>query len=183
MTRPIRAAGEAALPYLEIAVGAVWWIVGSLALAGGPGTVVLAAGIGATGLLWTAVRRRQGAGAALGPGLRAKVIRLAAVAVGLVVVSGALLGAVGWDELAVPVACVLIGALLFPLSSVLEERSWVAAGAVLMVLGAGGALLALDTAGQAVPQGLVGMGAAVVLWAAGVYRLGLFQELRDRVGR
>ncbi|WP_214371210.1 hypothetical protein [Pseudonocardia sp. H11422] len=182
MTRPIRAAGDAVLPYLEIAVGAVWWVVGSLALAGGPGTVVLAAGIGVTGLLWTAARRRHEAGAALGPDRRAKVIRLIAVAVGLVIASGVLLGVLTWEELAVPVACVLVGALLFPLSAAVEERSWVAVGAVLMVLGAAGALLELDTAGRG-PQGVVGMGAAAVLWAAGAYRLGLLEELRNRVGR
>ncbi|NMH96114.1 hypothetical protein [Pseudonocardia acidicola] len=183
MTRPFRVTGDAPLAFLEIAVGALWWIVGASALASGPGTVVLAAGLGVTGALWAVMRRRHGSGAPLGPGRRSRVLRLAVVAVGLLVAAAVVLSALNWGELTVPVACVIVGAHLFPLSSVVDERSWIVVGAVLMVLGAGGALLALDSAGQAGPQGLVGLVAAVVLWAAGAYRLGLLEELRSRAGR
>ena len=49
-----------------------------------------------------------------------------------------------------------------------------------MVLGASGAVLALGSAGQLYPQGLVGLGAGAVLWLFGAQRTGLLAELRQR---
>jgi hypothetical protein len=44
-----------------------------------------------------------------------------------------------------------------------------------------GALLALDSAGNMYPQGLVGLVAGGILWLAGAYRTGLLDEARQRV--
>ena len=56
----------------------------------------------------------------------------------------------------------------------------VAAGATLMVLGAAGAVLALGSAGQLYPTGLVGLGAGALLWLFGAHRTGLLAEVRAR---
>jgi hypothetical protein len=110
-------------------------------------------------------------------------VRLAAVTAALAVAAVVGLGAVSWGELAVPACCAVVGIGLFALSSLLVERAFVAAGGLLLVLAAVGALTALDSAGSAGPQGLVGYGAAVVVWAVGALRLGLLDELRARVRR
>ena len=94
-----------------------------------------------------------------------------------------MLGAAGWGELTVPLACVLVGAVLFPLSSLLGERVLLATGFALMVLGAAGALLALGSAGQLYPQGVVGLTAGALLWLAGAQRTGLLAEVRGRARR
>ena len=66
-------------------------------------------------------------------------------------------GSFGLGELAVPLACAMIGVALIPLSTQLDERSLLATGGALMVLGAVGALLALDSVGSLYPQGVVGL--------------------------
>ena len=146
----------------------------------GLGTVVLAAGIGVTGGLIVALRRRHGSGEPLPPGGRGRLLRIAFVVVVLAAAAGPLLGLVGLGELAVPVACAVTGFALFPLASLLDERALLAAGGLLLVLAATGALFALDSAGTLLPQGLVGMAAGVVLWLVGAQRSGLLAEARTR---
>ena len=87
--------------------------------------------------------------------------------------TGTVLGFFGIGELAVPVICALVGVAGISLSRTLDERSLVLTGGALLVLGAGGGLLALDSAGQLYPQGVVGMVAAGVLWLSAAYRGGL----------
>jgi hypothetical protein len=174
---------QPAVPYLEPVAGGLWWTVGAAALPGGPGTVVLAGGLGVTGGLVVALRRRHGGGVALPPGGRARLLRLLAAAVVVIAIAVTLLGLAGLGELSVPVACAITGGMLFPLSSLLEERSPLATGSALLVLGATGALLALDSAGSLYPQGLVGLVAGAVLWVAAAHRTGLIDEARERVQR
>lgn len=169
-----------AAPLLEPVLGGVWWTVGACALAGGPGTTVMAAGLGATGALVFAVRRRHGAGEPPAAGARGRLVRIAVAALVLVVVAVVLLPQARWGELATPVACAMAGAALFPAASVLDERGWVLAGGALLVLGAVGALLALDSPGVLYPQGVVGMVAATVVWLVGAHRTGLLDEVRAR---
>ncbi|MFC5995288.1 hypothetical protein ACFQE5_13805 [Pseudonocardia hispaniensis] len=183
MTRPNRVPDQVVAPYLEVIIGAVWWVIGTLALPSGIGTVLMAAGLGVTGVLWTTARRRFGAGVRLDPERRTRLLRLVLGALGLIVLAVVGLGATSWAELRAPVACAIVAAVLFPLASLLQERSYVAVGGLLLVLGASGALLALDAAGSAGPQGLVGMGAAAALWGAGALRFGLLEDVRDRVRR
>jgi hypothetical protein len=168
------------VPFLEPIIGGLWWMVGAIALTSGLGTVVLAGGIGITGVLIAALRSRYGAGEPLPPGGRARLVRIG-VAVGvLVAAAGPLLGLAGLAELTVPVACALIGAALFPLASMLDERALLAAGGVLMVLAAAGALWALDYAGPLYAQGVVGLAAGAAVWLAGAQRCGLLAEARLR---
>lgn len=164
-----------AVPLLEPVLGVVWWAVGALALPDGLGTVVLAAGLGVAGVMAVAARRRDGAGAPAHPRLTGIVV--AAVVIVLVAV---LLSLVGLGELTVPLACAVAGAALFPAASTTDERGWVLAGGLLLVLGAVGALLALDSAGEAYSHGVVGLGAAVVVWLVGAHRTGLLDEVRIR---
>jgi len=87
---------------------------------------------------------------------------------------------VGLGELAVPVACAVTGLALFPLASMLDDRALLAAGGLMLVFAATGALFALDSAGTLLPQGIVGMAAGVVIWLAGAQRTGLLAEARAR---
>lgn len=171
-----------ALPYLETTLAAVWWTLGAAALGGGLGTVVLAAGLGVTGALVLALRGREPS-TPLPPGGRTRLLRLLVGAGVVIVGAGAGLGYLGYGELAVPLAAVVVGVALMLLSPMLDDRAPVAAGAVLMVLGAAGAVLALDSAGQLYPQGLVGLGAGAALWLFGAQRTGLLAELRQRSRR
>lgn len=168
------------VPFLEPVLGGLWWIVGAIALAPGPGTVVLAAGLGIAGGLIAALRRRYGAGEPLPPGGRGQLLRVLVVAAVLVAVASPLLGMIGLAELAVPVACAITGAALFPLATMFDERALLAAGGVLMVLAAAGALWALDSAGVLYPQGVVGLAAGIAVWLAGAQRSGLLAEVRSR---
>ena len=168
------------VPFLEPLLGGVWWTVGAIALSAGTGTVVLAAGIGVTGGLIVALRRRHGNGEPLPRGARGRLLRVGFVVVVLAAAAGPLLGLVDLGELAVPVACAVTGFALFPLASLLDERALLAAGGALLVLAATGALFALDYAGTFLPQGLVGMAAGVVLWLVGAQRSGLLAEARTR---
>lgn len=170
-----------AAPYLEPVAGALWWTVGAAALPAGTGTVVLAAGLGLAAWLVVTLRRRPTV--PLPPRARRRLLRAVAVTVVAVAAASATLGAGGWGELAVPLSCAIVGVALLPVSSLLEERALLAAGIALMVLGAAGALLALGTAGQLYPQGVVGLVAGGLLWAAGAQRTGLLAELRGRPRR
>ena len=76
-----------------------------------------------------------------------------------------------------PVAFFVVGALLVPASSTLGDRSWLAIGAVLMVLAALGGLLALNSAGALYPRGLVGLGSGLLLWGASAHRSGLLRGM------
>jgi uncharacterized membrane protein len=165
--------------------GGTAWLVGSAALSSGTGTVVLALGIAVTA--WLTVRATRAGSTVRGPRLdrdrRRRVITLIVVGVGLVVLGGMLLRATGRAELTVPLTVAVCGALLLPLASVLDRRSLLAVGAALMLLGAGGAVLALNSAGTTESQGLVGLVGGVVLWAAAAQQAGLTGELRDRIRR
>jgi hypothetical protein len=171
------------VPYLEPIVGAVWWTVGAAALDPGLGTVVLAAGLGVTGVLVMALRSRHGAGEPLPRGGRGRFLRLVGVTAALVAVAGTALGKLSWGELAVPVAAAVIGVAALMLASQLDERSLLALGGALMVLGAAGALLALSSAGALYPQGVVGLVAGGLFWLTSAHRTGLLAEARYRARR
>lgn len=168
---------------LALAGGAAW-LMGSSALPSGQMTVVLAAGLALT--VWLVVRATR-AGARPGPRLdayrRRRVVQLLVVGVVLVVLGSTLLRTGGQGELVVPLATATIGALLLPLASLLDRRGLLAVGGGLMVLGAAGAVLALNSAGPTESQGLVGFVGAVLLWAAAAHEAGLLDELRDRIRR
>lgn len=168
------------VPFLEPVLGGLWWTVGAAALSAGPSTVVLATGIGVTAGLIAALRRRYDNGEPLSPGGRRRLLGVVIPAGVLVLAAGPLLGMADLGELAVPVACALTGVALFPLASMLDERALLAAGGVLLVLAATGALMALDSAGTFYPQGVVGLGAGAVVWLAGAARSGLLAEARSR---
>jgi hypothetical protein len=65
----------------------------------------------------------------------------------------------------------------------LDRRSLLAVGAALMLLGAGGTVLALNSAGQRESQGLVGFIGGVLLWLAAAHQAGLLGQLRARIRR
>jgi hypothetical protein len=164
--------------------GGVAWLAGSAALPSGTGTVVLALGIAVTA--WLMVRATRTGGSGRGPldrDRRRRVIRLVVVGIGLVVLGGILLRATGRAELTVPLTVAVCGALLLPLASLVDRRGLLAVGAALMLLGAGGAVLALNSAGTAESQGLVGLVGGVLLWAAAAQQAGLTDDLRDRIRR
>ncbi|HEX8518845.1 MAG TPA: hypothetical protein VF667_04580 [Pseudonocardia sp.] len=163
--------------------GGVAWLVGSSALPAGPATVVLAAGLTLT--VWLVVRAaRTGArGPELDRAGRRRVLQLLVLGVALVVVGGVLLRSGGRGELTVPLATALIGALVLPLASLLDRRGLLLVGGGLMVLGAAGAVLALNSPGRTESQGLVGFAGGLLLWAAAAHGAGLLGELRGRVRR
>ena len=168
------------VPYFEPIVGVAWWTVGTAALDGGIGTVVLAAGLGVTGVLVMVLRSRLGAGEPLPQGGRSRFLRLLGITAALVAVAATALGRLSWGELAVPVAAAVVGVALLMLSSQLDERSLLALGGCLMVLGAAGALLALGSAGALYPQGVVGLAAGGLFWLTSAHRTGLLAEARHR---
>lgn len=168
------------VPYLEPIVGAAWWTVGAAALDAGVGTVVLAAGLGVTAVLVMALRSRHGAGEPLRRGGRGRFLRLLGVTAALVAVAATALGRFSYGELAVPVAAAMVGVAALMLSSQLDERSLLALGGALMVLGATGALFALGSAGTLYPQGMVGLIAGGLFWLTGAHRTGLLAEVRAR---
>lgn len=165
--------------------GGVAWLVGSAALPGGPGTVVLALGLAVT--VWLTSRATRAGSFGRGPRIdgrrRRRVVFLVAVGIGLVVLGSVLLRANGWGELAVPLAAVVSGALLVPLASLLDRRGLLALGGGLMLLGAGGAVLALNSAGRTESQGLIGFAGGVLLWLTAAQQAGLMGELRERIRR
>jgi hypothetical protein len=141
---------------------------------------VLAAGLGITGALVVALRRRYGSGEPLPPGGRSRLLRLVVGSVVAIVLVAVGLGLLGYAELTIPLAAVVVGVAMLLLAPVLDDRTPVAAGATLMVLGAAGAVLALGSAGQLYPTGLVGLGAGALLWLFGAHRTGLLAEVRAR---
>jgi hypothetical protein len=167
--------------------GGVAWLVGSAALPSGIGTVVLALGLAVTAWLTVRAARRGATGPRLDSRRRRRVVL--AVAIGAVVIGlgASLLRTAGLGELTVPLAVAVSGAVLVPLSGLLERRGLLAVGAGLMVLGAGGAVLALNSAGTLESQGLVGLVGGVLLWLATAHQLGLLDDaagrLRDRIQR
>ncbi|WP_219413289.1 hypothetical protein [Pseudonocardia nigra] len=173
---------ERTVPYLETLVGGAWWTIGAAALDGGFGTVVLAAGLGLTGAIVVALRR-HGPGGPLTRAARTRLLLVFGITAALMAVSGTVLGFFDLGELTVPLACVMTGVALVSVSSVLDERSVLAAGGGLMVLGAVGAVLAFDSAGALYPQGVVGLVAGLLLWTVGAHRTGLLRELRGRARR
>lgn len=170
-------------PALLVLAGGVGWLLGSGALDPGAGTVVLAVGLGATVWLFGVVRGRAAHGVPAHPRTRRRVLRLLGTAAAAVVAEFLLLGLTPYGELAAPLAAAIIGASLLPLASLLDTRTFLVAGGGLIVLGAAGALYALNSGGAAGPLGLVGMGGALLLWGAAAAQVGLLAELRDRVGR
>ena len=64
---------------------------------------------------------------------------------------------------------------------VIEERSLVAGGAMILVVAALGAFLALNSPGVGVSQPVIGLGAGAILFVAGMRRLGVLDELRRRI--
>ncbi|WP_103381074.1 hypothetical protein [Pseudonocardia dioxanivorans] len=173
MTRPIRLPDGVAAPQIETVLGVLWWIAGALALSGGSGTVLMAAGLGVAGGLWTLVRRRHGSGLSLGPARRARLVRQAVVAGALALAALVGVGMTSWSELAVPLASALVAIVLFSLSTIIGSRSFVLVGGLVLVLSAVGAVVALGTMGSTASQGLVGFGGALVFWVAGALRAGL----------
>ena len=165
--------------------GGVAWLMGSVALPSGTGTVVLAVGIAVT--VWLIVQATRAGNTGRGPGLdrdrRRRVITLILVGVGLIAAGGMLLRATGRAELTVPLAVAVCGMLLLPLASLLDRRSLLTVGAALMLLGAGGAVLALNSAGSAESQGLVGLVGGVLLWMAAAHQTGLAHAIRGRLRR
>lgn len=163
--------------------GGAAWLLGSSALPAGQGTVVLAVGIAVT--VWLVLRGRA-VGVhrpRLDPYRRRRIVFLAAAGVGLVVLGSAFLRATGRGELTAPLAAAVCGALLLPLASLLDRRGLLALGGALMLLGAGDAVLALNSAGRTDSQGLVGFVGGVLLWAAAAQQAGLTGELRERIRR
>lgn len=159
--------------------GGAGWLVGSSALDPGLGTVVLAAGLAVT--VWLVVTGSRDAATRPPESWRTRrLVRLTVVGLVLIVGESVLLGLTPYGELSVPLGFGVVGALLVPASSTLGDRLYLGLGAVLMLLAAFGAFLALGTAGQLYPRGLVGLGAGLVLWTAAAYRAGLISGLRGR---
>jgi hypothetical protein len=168
------------VPYLEPIVAAAWWAVGTAALKGGTGTVVLAGGLGLSGALLVALHRRHGSGARLPSGARGKLLRTVGITAALLAVSGTLLGFFSLGELVVPMGAVLVGLASISLASVLDERPLVAVGALMLVLGAAGAVLALRSVGALYPVGVVGLAAGALYWLVAAHRGGLLDPRRRR---
>jgi hypothetical protein len=168
---------QPAVPYLEPVVAAAWWTTGSVALDGGLSTAVLAAGLGVTGGLLVALHRRTGWGPRLHSGDRGRLLRTVGITIGLIAGGGAALGYFGLGELVVPLAAVLVGVATMSLAGVLRERVFIATGGALLVLGAVGALLALDSAGRMYPVGVVGLTAGALFWLTAAQRGGLLAVL------
>jgi len=158
------------VPAFELWVGMAWWTVGATAFDAGTGTAVLAAGLVAMGWLVLTVRRAHGTGAPLPRGGRGELLRRGGVALGLIVALSMGLPVLDRGELVVPLACVLVGFALLRLPGLLVAGSFAVVGTGLVALGVGGVLLARNTPDQVYGQGLVGLGAGVLLWLAGAYR-------------
>jgi hypothetical protein len=174
------AARPVPVPYLEPIVAAAWWTVGTAALEGGTGTVLLAAGLGLSGALVVALHRRHGSGARLPSGARGRLLRTVGITAALLAVSGTVLGFFSLGELVVPLGAVLVGLAAISLASVLDERPLVAVGGAMLVLGAVGALLALRSVGALYPVGLVGLVAGALFWLVSAHRGGLLDPRRRR---
>lgn len=180
MRRQVEVPGSAVLAL----GGGAAWLVGSSALPSGQGTVVLAVGLAVT--VWLMVQAGRGHGGT-GPRLdrrqRRRVIMLVVVGVVLVTLGAIALRATSRGELTVPLAAAVCGALLIPLAALLDQRGLLAVGGGLLLIGAGAAVVALNSAGGLESQGLVGFAGGVLLWGAAAQQMGLVGELRDRIRR
>jgi hypothetical protein len=168
------------VPYLEPIVAAAWWTVGTTALEGGTGTLLLALGLGLSGALLGALHRRHGTGARLRSPVRGKFLRTVGITAALLAVSGTVLGYFGLGELVVPLGAVLVGLASIAVASALDERPLVAVGGLMLVLGAAGAVWALRSAGALYPVGVVGLVAGLVYWLVAAHRGGLLDPRRFR---
>lgn len=167
-------------PSLEIVLGTLAWTVGAAGLASGFGTVLVALGLFLTAYLWFVRRRTRAMAVMLHPERKRRMQRLVLVGVAGIVLLPSVLALVGYGELATAVSAALVGVLLIMASTVLEERSLVAVGGVVLVIAALGALLALNSAGTGGSQPVIGLGTGLVLWVAAMRRLGVVDELNRR---
>ncbi|MGE3288929.1 MAG: hypothetical protein AB7J32_22900 [Pseudonocardia sp.] len=170
-TRPLR------LPRCELTVGSAWWVVGATALKPGTATVVLALGILVAGGFLLALRRRGVHGERLDRRERSRLLSVTFVAVMLVVVTTTVLRMLpapfDYAELSVPIAGLIVGVAVIRVGRLLNAPVTTVAGCVVGGIAVLGGLLALQTAGDTYSSGLVGLGSAIVLWAAGSYRTGI----------
>lgn len=171
------------VPSLEIVLGTLAWVVGAAGLDTGTGTLLVALGLGLAGWLWSVRQRRRAMVVALHPARRRRMQSLIAAGVVGLFAFPILLSLVGYGELGTALSAALIGVLLITASAVVEERSLVAVGALVLVLAAIGAFLALNSAGVSQSQPVLGLGSGLVLWVAGMRRLGVLDEMRRRVRR
>ncbi|MBC3190784.1 hypothetical protein H7X46_06890 [Pseudonocardia sp. C8] len=169
-------------PSLEVVLAMVAWTVGAAGLASGFGTVLVALGLFLTAYLWVVRRRNSAMVVVLHPERKRRMQRLVLVGVAGIVLLPSLLGLVGFGELSVAVSAALIGVLLIQASTVLEERSLVATGALVLLIAAFGAYLALSWTGQGTgsSQPVIGLGCGLVLWVAAMRRLGVLEDLSHR---
>lgn len=167
-------------PSLEIVLGVLAWTVGAAGLASGFGTVLVALGLFLTAYLWIVRRRNRTLAVTLHPERKRRMQRLILIGVVGIVLLPSTLALVGYGELAAPVSAALVGVLLIMASTVLEERSLVAVGGVILVVAALGAFLALNSAGSGGAQSVIGLVAGLVLWVASLRRLGILDELGRR---
>ncbi|WP_145981293.1 hypothetical protein [Pseudonocardia sp. HH130629-09] len=170
------------VPSLEIVLGLLAWAVGAGGLGNGFATVLVALGIFLTAYLWIVRRRNAAMAVTLHPERKRRMQRLIVIGVAGVVLLPLLLSLVGYGELSTPLSAALVGVLLIQASTVLEERSLVATGGLVLLIAAFGAFLALTYQGQgtgsAVP--VTGLCAGIVLWVAAARRLGILEDLSRR---
>jgi hypothetical protein len=158
-------------------VGSAWWVVGATALKPGTATVVLALGILVAGGFLLALRRRGVHGERLDRRERSRLLSVTFVAVMLVVVTTTVLRMLpapfDYAELSVPIAGLIVGVAVIRVGRLLNAPVTTVAGCVAGGIAVLGGLIALQTAGDTYSSGLVGLGSAVVLWAAGAHRTGV----------
>jgi hypothetical protein len=169
-------------PSLEIALGLLAWTVGAGGLASGFGTVLVALGVFLAAYLWFVRRRNSALAVTLHPERKRRMQRLIVVGVAGIVLLPSILALVGYGELATALSAALVGVLLIQASSVLEERSLVATGGLVLLIAAFGAFLALTYEGQGTgsSQAVIGLGTGIVLWVAALRRLGILTDLSRR---
>ncbi|MEU6697373.1 hypothetical protein [Pseudonocardia sp. NPDC046786] len=169
-------------PSLEIVLGMLAWTVGAGGLASGFGTVLVALGLFLSAYMWVVRRRNAAMAVTLHPERKRRMQRLILIGVAGLVLLPAILGLVGYREISIAVSAALVGVLLIQASTVLEERSLVATGALVLLIAAFGAFLALTWTGQGTgsSQPVIGLGAGIVLWVAALRRLGILEDLARR---
>ncbi|BBG00689.1 MULTISPECIES: hypothetical protein [Pseudonocardia] len=169
-------------PSLEIVLGTLAWTVGAGGLDSGFGTVLVALGLFLAAYMWVVRRRNAAMAVTLHPERKRRMQRLIVIGVAGLVLMPALLGLVGYREVSIALSAALVGVLLIQASTVLEERSLVATGALVLLIAAFGAFLALTWTGQGTgsSQPVIGLGAGIVLWVAALRRLGILEDLARR---